>query len=802
MKVRYTVPSDASRVGYSTNGSTTVFSIPFVFFDNTDLQVILVNNTTAVETTLTLTTNYTVTGGNGSTGSLTTVSTYASGSTLVIQREVPYTQEIDYQANDGFPADVNEEGLDRATMQVQQVRRRARQTPQLPATYDPESGDITFPMPVAGQVLVGNGGETGWNSVPLADIDPDIVLGSTLVVGVSSVAAIASVTPPDPSQLVLAGYTGQTDNGGGILVLESGSSETVDNGLIFPTPSLVGRYRRLTGGVLSTDDFGIVKGGSTSQAARVQDWINACWYEKCAAMVSAGSSTTGIHCGGETIYINSTGALGDTSVLDPFAAGGGTAPNGFTMYGEHQRYSVLGSVAGPCLLSIGAVGSITGSGNAAGKVNFSRWHHNGNIHCWNLQTGPVFQDIRIVPVSTLIPAYGVDSIAYPQWDTVDWNFGFLASQCNHMELRGVRMEPDALALAQGGFFTGAGNYQLHGGGVQGMLRGYVTKAYGYRSRARINSTAYALGYQITVASNPGFMFYCTTAGTSAGSEPAGYATAINAGTVTDGTAVFTAETLATKHRLLPGAVGVAKFSAQGLHFESIANECFALNDADQVNVSDNHIRGQLTAHSAASLIRIGETAVASSTCQSAVIERNWIYSNGASVSPSVDIGVDIQRSLYAHVENNRFQYLATGISTAGSSVSGFRQNNNQFVNVTTSLTVGASTGRWREEAANLTPLALSPSTLAWNLNYSATATLLLAAAGKTMPLPTNPVVGETYRLVVSKTNVGDSITTYTAGLRFVTAANNLAAMATTEKCLFTLLCTGASEFLVTQQIFV
>ena len=180
MKVRYTVPSDQSRVGYSTNGSTTVFSVPFVFFDNTDLEVILVNNTTAVETVLTLTTNYTVTGGAGTTGSLTTVSTYASGSTLVIQREIPYTQEIDYEPNDGFPADVNEEGLDRATMQVQQVRRRARQTPQLPATYDPESGDISFPMPEAGKTLVANAGETGWDNadIPTAGTDlPTALVG-------------------------------------------------------------------------------------------------------------------------------------------------------------------------------------------------------------------------------------------------------------------------------------------------------------------------------------------------------------------------------------------------------------------------------------------------------------------------------------------------------------------------------------------------------------------------------------------------------------------------------------------------
>jgi hypothetical protein len=177
MKVRYTVPSDASRVGYSTNGSTTVFSVPFVFFDDTDLQVVLVNNTTGVETTLALTTNYTVTGGAGAAGSLTTLSTYASGSTLVIQREVPYTQEIDYQANDGFPAEVNEEGLDRATMQIQQAYRRARQSPQLPATFDPENDTaISIPLPEAGKVLVGNEDGSGWDNGVLADLPSDLAV--------------------------------------------------------------------------------------------------------------------------------------------------------------------------------------------------------------------------------------------------------------------------------------------------------------------------------------------------------------------------------------------------------------------------------------------------------------------------------------------------------------------------------------------------------------------------------------------------------------------------------------------------
>lgn len=58
--------------------------------------------------------------------------------------------------------------------------------------------------------------------------------------------------------------------------------------------------------------------------------------------------------------------------------------------------------------------------------------------------------------------------------------------------------------------------------------------------ARANSHAYSQGDVIKVASNPGRLFVCTTAGTSAGSEPGGYATAVDGSAVTDSGATFTA----------------------------------------------------------------------------------------------------------------------------------------------------------------------------------------------------------------------------------------------------------------------
>jgi hypothetical protein len=52
--------------------------------------------------------------------------------------------------------------------------------------------------------------------------------------------------------------------------------------------------------------------------------------------------------------------------------------------------------------------------------------------------------------------------------------------------------------------------------------------------ARANSTLYAIGNLIKVASNPGRVFICTVGGTTGGSEAAGFATAADGDSVTDG----------------------------------------------------------------------------------------------------------------------------------------------------------------------------------------------------------------------------------------------------------------------------
>lgn len=67
-----------------------------------------------------------------------------------------------------------------------------------------------------------------------------------------------------------------------------------------------------------------------------------------------------------------------------------------------------------------------------------------------------------------------------------------------------------------------------------------TQAWDSKATAHAISAAYVVGNVIAVSSNTGRIFFCITAGTSASSLPAGYASAVDGGSVTDGTAVFRA----------------------------------------------------------------------------------------------------------------------------------------------------------------------------------------------------------------------------------------------------------------------
>ena len=140
-----TVSTTIIKNSHNGNGSTTNFAYQFKILQDSDL-VVIIRSSTGTETTKTLTTHYTVAGaGDASGGSITFTSgnTPASGETVVIRRNVPQTQAIDYIANDPFPAETHEEGLDRTTMIAQQVSEATDRSIKLSRTNTMTSTEFT-----------------------------------------------------------------------------------------------------------------------------------------------------------------------------------------------------------------------------------------------------------------------------------------------------------------------------------------------------------------------------------------------------------------------------------------------------------------------------------------------------------------------------------------------------------------------------------------------------------------------------------------------------------------------------------
>ena len=181
-----TISSTVNRNSTAGDGIVTAFSFPYLFFADDDLTVILVIDSTGVETVQTITTHYTVTGaGVAAGGTVTMVTPPASGETLVIIRKEQFTQGLDLVENDPFPSDLVEQQLDTLTMLSQQLNTEQQRSIKL-SDGDTSGVDLTLPTPAALKTIRWNAGATALEE---AD-DP----------GVSATAAAASAAAAATSE--------------------------------------------------------------------------------------------------------------------------------------------------------------------------------------------------------------------------------------------------------------------------------------------------------------------------------------------------------------------------------------------------------------------------------------------------------------------------------------------------------------------------------------------------------------------------------------------------------------------------
>jgi hypothetical protein len=169
-----TLSTTTPRIQYTGTGAVTTYAYPFKIVAGADLSVVTRDADSLVETTLTLGTDYTVTGAGAAAGGTVVLTTaLPAGDALVIRRVVALSQTTDVRnQSSGFPAAM-ERALDYGTMIDQQQQVDIDRSVKLPATLTPGTIDTNLPLPfVAGQVLAVNGAGTGLTLANVASLAP------------------------------------------------------------------------------------------------------------------------------------------------------------------------------------------------------------------------------------------------------------------------------------------------------------------------------------------------------------------------------------------------------------------------------------------------------------------------------------------------------------------------------------------------------------------------------------------------------------------------------------------------------
>jgi hypothetical protein len=180
--------STTNKNDYTGNGTTGTYAYSFKIFDETEL-LLTIADADGVETELTITTDYTVTGvGETSGGDIVLVddsqewideSGYlADGYKLNIKRQLPLTQSADIRNQGDFYPEAHENVFDRLVMLIQQMQEQIDRSFKMPIT---SGATLDLPSPVDGNILMWDGTSGTMVNVPFD--------GDALLVAISEAEA-------------------------------------------------------------------------------------------------------------------------------------------------------------------------------------------------------------------------------------------------------------------------------------------------------------------------------------------------------------------------------------------------------------------------------------------------------------------------------------------------------------------------------------------------------------------------------------------------------------------------------------
>lgn len=232
-----TVASTTNRNNYIGNDATATYNYGYRIFAQGDLTVVVRVIATGVETTLTIATDYTVTGVGASAGGTIVLvnaaqawltggflrTTYA----LSIRREMDLTQETDIRNQGDFYPENHEDQFDKQTMVDQQQQDEIDRSLKLAESIDPATFDATIPATIVGAVsktIITNAGGTAFIVGPSAS-EISGASASASAAAASAAAALASEVAAAAVGVDLVGHAADTSTHG-IATAIVGTTET------------------------------------------------------------------------------------------------------------------------------------------------------------------------------------------------------------------------------------------------------------------------------------------------------------------------------------------------------------------------------------------------------------------------------------------------------------------------------------------------------------------------------------------------------------------------------------------------
>ncbi len=256
-----TISSETRKAGpFTGNDVTDTFAFTFKIFAESDIVAVTADGD-GVETTLTLTTDYTVSMNADQDadpgGDVVLNTPLATGSTLVITSDVPVTQSTEITNSGGFYPKVLNTSLDKLTILIQQALVTINRAVRMPLTAT-STATLPVPEPLG---LIGFSADA--SSLVLYQPD-DVGLGIDAYRAATMAELRAISTAADGDLAILRGYHEDGDGGGGHFYWDASSVVADDYGITIAADGVVtGRWVRRFHGPINAAFYGLIGDGIT-----------------------------------------------------------------------------------------------------------------------------------------------------------------------------------------------------------------------------------------------------------------------------------------------------------------------------------------------------------------------------------------------------------------------------------------------------------------------------------------------------------------------------------------------------------